>query len=727
MLQGYTIETLEIQGFRGYLEKLSHNFNNRSCMIFGPQGSGKSSTLNAIEWCLFGKIAYFKSAESKSDSELVNARANDREAIVKIRLVNGDQHLEIVRAKRINNRDTDVTISFNGKREEAVNAQETIFRTLGLTFDDFYRSCHLHQESINSLITDDPKMRDEAIDRLLGLDRIRSVIGSIPMQKINNSLAELTDKRRDMTNKLAGAIDTISAQVAKAENDVLKRGIVSDQISILGIQMLVTELQRSLNDIATESDVEPILISGDLTTEVIEKLVPKIRTFIRNSRAKVIEVTGVDELRTKQSEAIQLKLDSEKILRNKKEIEIKIKEIESKFGNIESIGNEIKETDKRIEVLKKDREELDFNAKLAKDALHFFEGALISTCPVCGQKITYEETKKHLEEVLEDSKGAKVREIDGKIEEEKSFYIDLDGKKRELVNLTRDLADLLSSAAAIESKVGTIAEKKIRMDEIDDFLASYLTSLLDKISESEKAFSTRNRHIEAAEALTDKIQAINNVLLKRGEYRAVDERSKNESEESKGLSEVIMKMENFKEKIDVLVRVLNEIQSSSATRLISQASEKMGSYYSRLDAHSYYNQLDISVTSKNVQGIQKNTYLIKAKSADESRSTHVSSRFSAGQLNCTALSIFLSLAEISNNKVGFIMLDDPSQSLDDEHVMRLSQVLSDLSSLKQVIVATQEDNLQGNLKAAVNEKGRYNEIKFGPWTKNGCRLENKEV
>ena len=289
MLQGYTIETLEIQGFRGYLEKLSHNFNNRSCMIFGPQGSGKSSTLNAIEWCLFGKIAYFKSAESKSDSELVNARANDREAIVKIRLVNGDQHLEIVRAKRINNRDTDVTISFNGKREEAVNAQETIFRTLGLTFDDFYRSCHLHQESINSLITDDPKMRDEAIDRLLGLDRIRSVIGSIPMQKINNSLAELTDKRRDMTNKLAGAIDTISAQVAKAENDVLKRGIVSDQISILGIQMLVTELQRSLNDIATESDVEPILISGDLTTEVIEKLVPKIRTFIRNSRAKVID------------------------------------------------------------------------------------------------------------------------------------------------------------------------------------------------------------------------------------------------------------------------------------------------------------------------------------------------------------------------------------------------------------------------------------------------------
>jgi DNA repair exonuclease SbcCD ATPase subunit len=681
--------------------------------------------LNAIEWCLFGKVAYFKSAESKADTEIVNVREAKREAKVKITLVSGSSQVEIVRTKRISNRETDLTVSIDGRNVEGTDVQETIFKLLGsLTFDDFYRSVYLHQESINALITDDPRKRDEAVDRLLGLETVRNIIGSIPMQDIKKSLEELIGQKEKIRTKLQGAIEQITADVAKAESDARKGAITNAQISMSEIENEFGELQSDLNEIATESQTEPLSLPSDLTTEIVTKLIPKTKTFLRNSRKKIIDVTGVDELRRKQGDVLQLKLDANKTIKNKIDKEAEIQTIVSTFGDVESIGHKINEANTRREQLNKERDELDAKAKLAKDALYFFEESLLSTCPVCGQTITHETTKKHLEEIVDNAKGKRVNEIDNDIVETNNLSRTLTAKKDELAGLRQDLAGLLSQISSLESKCLEYTETKVEIDGMVSFLDSYLGSLQERISESNNAFNIRNNHIEKAETKVDRIQLINNVLLKREDYGAVEKRSKEETEESKGLSQSILEIEKFKGNIEVLVQVLNEIQNSSAIQSISQARVRMASFYERLRAHPYYNQLDISVTSKNVQGIQKNTYLVKAKSAEEARDTYVSSRFSAGQLNCTALAIFLSLAEISSNKIGFIMLDDPSQSLDDEHVRGLSEVLSEFSTSKQVIISTQEDNLYKELKTAFNENGDLKEIKFRPWTKDGCQLES---
>lgn len=296
----YTIDSLEIEGFRGYLGKVTHDIRNQSSIIFGSQGSGKSSTLNAIEWCLFGRVAYFKSAESKSDVEIVNQRIDSREAKVRLSLTDGSTKIEVVRSKAVNNRETNLVVNYKGKNEEGELAQETLFKALGVTFDDFYRSVYLHQESINALITDDPKRRDEALDRLLGLERVRNIIGSIPMQEIKKSLAELTFQKDKISNKLQGAIEQITDEVGRAENEAKKAGIETDQISIVEISKRLTQLQINFDEIAAESQSEPFFIPTDLTTETVSRLIPKMKTFLRNCRKKVIDVAGVDELRKKE-------------------------------------------------------------------------------------------------------------------------------------------------------------------------------------------------------------------------------------------------------------------------------------------------------------------------------------------------------------------------------------------------------------------------------------------
>ena len=45
---------LTIRGFRGYRNEIAFDFDRPATIFFGENHSGKSSTLNAIEWCLFG-------------------------------------------------------------------------------------------------------------------------------------------------------------------------------------------------------------------------------------------------------------------------------------------------------------------------------------------------------------------------------------------------------------------------------------------------------------------------------------------------------------------------------------------------------------------------------------------------------------------------------------------------------------------------------------------------
>ncbi|MCL4325657.1 MAG: AAA family ATPase, partial [Candidatus Thermoplasmatota archaeon] len=167
----FVLDSIEIEGFRGYLKPIKHSFGGKSALIFGPQGSGKSSTLNAIEWGLFGKIAYFKSAEGKSDIELINSRSIGLECKVTVILRNKTSTIEITRKKRASSKESDLSVKTDGGIKVGTEAEEFLFSELGLTHDDFYRSVYLHQESIRAIITDDPRNRDEAIDRLLGLEK----------------------------------------------------------------------------------------------------------------------------------------------------------------------------------------------------------------------------------------------------------------------------------------------------------------------------------------------------------------------------------------------------------------------------------------------------------------------------------------------------------------------------------------------------------------------------
>lgn len=57
------IKKIEIKGFRGLQNSIELNLNSKSCLIYGENGSGKSSITDAIEWFYYEKIKHLSSEE----------------------------------------------------------------------------------------------------------------------------------------------------------------------------------------------------------------------------------------------------------------------------------------------------------------------------------------------------------------------------------------------------------------------------------------------------------------------------------------------------------------------------------------------------------------------------------------------------------------------------------------------------------------------------------------
>jgi ABC-type lipoprotein export system ATPase subunit len=73
--------------------------------------------------------------------------------------------------------------------------------------------------------------------------------------------------------------------------------------------------------------------------------------------------------------------------------------------------------------------------------------------------------------------------------------------------------------------------------------------------------------------------------------------------------------------------------------------------------------------------------------------------------------------------VKFIILDDPSQSLDTEHKKALVKVLGEVSLGSQLIIATQDAEFEQEIDAGFKPGGGYLSLKYEGWSKEGPTIK----
>lgn len=166
------LRSLTITNFLGVQSTLTLDFTDNSILrglifLVGANGSGKSTIIEAIVWCQFGKC--IRSGLSASD--VVNEKSG-RNCSVRLDFTNGYSITRYRKDKSFGNRvivERDGVVETQYEGADARSTQLAIDELLGIDYDGFIRTVVLGHESTTSFLKTTPAERRDLIEEALGL------------------------------------------------------------------------------------------------------------------------------------------------------------------------------------------------------------------------------------------------------------------------------------------------------------------------------------------------------------------------------------------------------------------------------------------------------------------------------------------------------------------------------------------------------------------------------
>lgn len=726
MPENLVIDKVIVEGLRGFNTPRTIDLDGAHALISGKIGTGKTSTLCAIEWALFGDIAYVKCSESKTQAEHVNMNKSDQKAKVQLQLKGPDGEYTIQREKTAKKRNHELIFITPDETYEGEDAETHIFKIFG-TFDDFHRSVYLHQEAIRDIITEDPEERDSALDRLFGLELTRELVATLPLSQARNECEGLVNDKGRLAEKIKGATEQVQHEYKKAVEEALDLGLTEDEFNLIAVCRRYNELLDNLARLKDNCDIGefPKSIDEKSQNKEIVNGIKKIKVAIIACRKHMIESSKLDQLR---SESNNVQTAIEKYNKAKNDLALQNNEYNTKrneWGTIEKIQLKEDGLKSRDITLKANRDAVDSTSTLIADSISYFTEQKTDTCPVCGNKISQEEIVSNLENKVNQVLKQQISAIDEERKQINEQLFECDSHKKDLSKIYHLIENAKLAYETDEKELQTLLKVDIKEDALIAHANDILSSYNAKISEAKNELKTKNSKFDELGASTDKCTALVVLLDKEAAYEKLSTSFADETSKMEQLDKKIKKMAELIVGLREISSAISKTQIELAREYISKGEEQLTDYYNQICGHPYYSSIRIDTREKNVRGVQRNTYKIIASSNERGKETQINTRFSTGQMNCTALSLFLSLSSAIEKNSKFIMLDDPSQGLDAEHKNYLIDVLNDVAQRRQLIIATQDGELIELLDNKFKPTEKYVSLNYSAWNKDGPEIKLK--
>ncbi len=233
----FWISGIEAEGVRGFNRPTRIELGPGLNVLAGKNGSGKTSLLQAVEWCLAGKIDYMKGEEFIQEDAIVNIFNPARTAKVSIILQGPSSSIVVSRRRRMQKSTTrgasPLTLKANGRTFEDEEAQAQLEKLLGIPMDEISSSVYLHQESLKAILSTDPKERSRVIDKMLGIEEVHSLIESLAStRKIGIASKELQRQiERLKEEKVQFAVKMLE-RVGQYRTRLLNQGYSEESLTI---------------------------------------------------------------------------------------------------------------------------------------------------------------------------------------------------------------------------------------------------------------------------------------------------------------------------------------------------------------------------------------------------------------------------------------------------------------------------------------------------------------
>ena len=281
------IEVVGLSGVRGVNTHRSVKLGRGVTLLFGANGSGKTSILQAIEWSLTSSLPYLSGHDFVREDAIANL-FHQKLSTVETVVRDGEQSLTCKRTRRMAKSTTrgssEFTLEFQKKVLHDVEAQNKIDSLMGFAGEDFSKVVYLHQESVKELLSADPKERSRAIDKLLGTYEARELTEALDVKRALSTKGTLLQDRIDALNrdKVQFAVN-LRSRLARKKADLLKADLQESHFTLDAACSEVVSVQRRIDELAESYGA--VRTAPEPPSLVLEEIVKATQTLETDLRS----------------------------------------------------------------------------------------------------------------------------------------------------------------------------------------------------------------------------------------------------------------------------------------------------------------------------------------------------------------------------------------------------------------------------------------------------------
>lgn len=689
----WRLASITISGFRGVAGDQTYSFAGRSGMLHGNNGMGKSTVAIALQWTLYGRFPDGVLRNNQLDGFLVPVGHKSKSYSGEVKFIRGNE-TAIMRRSPVA-----FSLMHGGETWEDEAAEVRRDALLGIDMETFVRAILLQQNRIRGLLLDEPKERNKAIDRLLGMDVLEHLLDVVKPKYFEDAAEEARESIIAEKQAFELKEKLLADQLQAVQQTARNLAFLNKDLNPTGLATRYAEVGAELIALATRSRVAIEPLSSCNGVEQVQSaknvFATGIRTIRRESepqkRAIPLDerIAKLSALRTQWVSALKVRDDARAAHTG----------LVEKHGERQSVTDALREATAKLEELQAGLKSANHLRQLLSDSHELVSATNLKDCPVCEQILPPGlDLPARLRERMAELASAEITGLEKALTDERQRCASIgqavsaiDAVDKALVEAQKTV-DSLRDKVVVETGGAGIAESKVtaRIDESverDEQEKKQLSSAIEALE----------RELEALVQREDAIrEGLVPVIQKRDEIAAHEVERKNLKARHAKAEAAAERMQRMASQVTAIRKAILDTKQESATELLAKAGPRASELYKRLVKQPVFNTLNVQTQAK----AGKVDYVFSVRTGEKTATARDARLvLSDGQLTATALALFFGLAESASHDLDLLFVDDPTQNLDHPSKEAMAKVVSEVAQHRQVIVATQDEDFVAALKS----------------------------
>ena len=656
MARGFSVQGVEIEGFKGFTSPKAIDFKGRHVFLVGQNGNGKSSIVEAVRWGLFGSA--FR------PNEVVKNQHYSGDCRVTVKLVRDGQLWNLRRTLNLgtgSSSDPILTDQHGNRRpiREIMPQLDSVDAGEGTHIIFAAQSAPLRRQP------EDLDPFERTVFDYLGLTHPRALLSNI-----EDFLEDQTDAEQELAEELTDARKSLDGQIA--EEQTRRRHILNAPPWGGGLPpSIAASEQKARRFIKEVTGRSP---SDDLDGLSLDALVERAEESLDERRAQ-----GQGSLENEAEELAKYRGTLEELCNMRAQVTIQESTVQNTQSQLDAVYDGLTSDQLRAKLAdaKYEATTESIRGRIAQDAMDLIrrEKTEEVLCPICDSLHDRQALESALQNTVDHSDNtisATVASLESRLRDSETLEHLLEEQETQL-HLVND-----NAVTALNLVHGEDKSQLAETDGIGKLIGNYSgkeSEIKARIDDQETWFELKSAQL--------------NRLKDESRFHRIQRRLNSLQADKRKLERVIESYNHlvaFGESVRAIKGVVQSQLSEQLTQDIPRVSEILSRAFSALTQHPWYDRLIISKST--LPRLQ-----LRVASSQDSNGREDPIGVLNGQAE-SALHLVpyfaFSQADDTPTEVYLVMLDDPTRALDTEHIEILMERLRELGRSVQLIVASQE-------------------------------------